>query len=127
LKQDYTFLANLNKQFENRVRLGIMSLLMVNDWVHYSAMKEALSAPEAPMTDGNLASHLKALLKHKYVEDKKEFVNKKPHTTYRATSAGRKAFEAHLDALETMLKQSLEGEAGSGKREAGQETTDGRR
>jgi DNA-binding HxlR family transcriptional regulator len=108
LKQDYTFLSNLNKQFENRVRLGIMSLLMVNEWVHYSAMKESLSTPEKPMTDGNLASHLKALLKHEYVEDKKQFVNKKPHTTYRATPAGREAFEAHLDALEAMLKQAME-------------------
>ncbi len=106
MKQDYTFLANLNKQFENRIRLGIMSLLMVNDWVHYSAMKEALSTPDQEITDGNLASHLKALMKHEFVEDKKEFIKRKPHTTYRVTQTGRKAFEAHLDALEELLKQS---------------------
>jgi transcriptional regulator len=58
-------LINLNKHFENRIRLGIMSVLMVNDWVDFNTMKETLN-----VTDGNLASHMKALEAEKYVEVK---------------------------------------------------------
>lgn len=90
---------NLNKHFENRVRLGIMSLLMVNDWVDFSTIKDTLL-----ITDGNLASHIKALEGEKYVEVKKQFLNKKPNTSYRVTLDGRKAFEEHLSALEQLIK-----------------------
>lgn len=91
-------LINLNKHFENRIRLGIMSVLMVNDWVDFNSMKETLS-----VTDGNLASHMKALEGERYVEVKKQFIDKKPNTTYRATIEGRKAFEEHLAALEKLI------------------------
>lgn len=91
-------LINLNKHFENRIRLGIMSVLMVNDWVDFNSMKETLS-----VTDGNLASHMKALEGERYVEVKKQFIDKKPNTTYRATIEGRKAFEEHLTALEKLI------------------------
>ncbi|HNV53499.1 MAG TPA: transcriptional regulator, partial [Tenuifilaceae bacterium] len=84
--------------FENRIRLGIMSVLMVNDWVDFNSMKETLS-----VTDGNLASHMKALEGERYVEVKKQFIDKKPNTTYRATIDGRKAFEEHLAALEKLI------------------------
>ena len=92
-------LINLNKHFENRIRLGIMSVLMVNDWVDFNSMKETLS-----ITDGNLASHMKALEGELYVEVKKQFLDRKPNTTYRATIEGRKAFEDHLEALERLIK-----------------------
>ncbi|MCB8964014.1 MAG: transcriptional regulator [Bacteroidales bacterium] len=92
-------LVSLNKHFENRIRLGIMSVLMVNDWVDFSAMKETLN-----VTDGNLASHMKALEGERYVEVKKQFLDKKPNTSYRATIEGRKAFEDHLAALEKLIK-----------------------
>ena len=95
-------LANINKVFENRVRLGIMSLLMVNDDMDFNTMKETLH-----LTDGNLASHANTLEKKGYIEVKKEFVGKKPQTTYKATKGGRKAFSAHIDALEQLLKQNL--------------------
>ncbi|MGE0077985.1 MAG: winged helix-turn-helix domain-containing protein [Bacteroidales bacterium] len=91
-------LLNLNKHFENRIRLGIMSVLMVNDWVDFNTMKESLS-----VTDGNLASHMKALESEKYVEVKKQFLDKKPNTSYRATIEGRKAFEDHLSTLEKLI------------------------
>lgn len=81
-----------------------MSLLMVHEWMHYSALKNELSSPEKKISDGNLASHLKTLKANDYVTEKKEFVNNKPHTTYKATSAGRKAFEVHLNALEALIK-----------------------
>lgn len=89
----------LNKAFDSRVRLGLMSILVVNDWVPYKEIKETLD-----LTDGNLASHVAALDKLKFIEVKKQFVGKKPQTSYRVTKAGRKAFENHLDGLEKILK-----------------------
>lgn len=91
-------ISQLNKEFESRVRLGIMSVLMVNDWVDFSEMKNLLE-----ITDGNLASHSNALEKAEYIEVKKEFVGKKPKTSYRVTQAGRTAFTEHLDALEKLI------------------------
>ncbi len=91
-------IANLNKDFENRIRLGIMSILVVNEWVEFNSVKSLLD-----LTDGNLASHVSSLEKTGYLEVKKEFVGKKPRTTYRVTAAGRIAFEDHLNALEKLL------------------------
>ena len=88
-----------NTKLDNRIRLGIMSILMVNDWVGFGTFKEMLG-----LTDGNLASHMKVLEKEGYVEFRKEFVGRKPQTTYTATVAGRKAFNDHLKALEELLK-----------------------
>ena len=89
----------LNKDFESRVRLGIMSVLMVNEWVDFTEMKTLLD-----ITDGNLASHSSALEKSEYIEVKKEFVGKKPKTSYRATERGRLAFKEHLSYLEKLMK-----------------------
>lgn len=94
-------LYNLNKYFESRIRLGVMSILMVNDWVDFNTLRETLN-----LTDGNLASHIKALEKENYVEVKKQFVGKKPNTSYRATLEGRKAFEEHLKALENFINRN---------------------
>lgn len=77
-----------------------MSILVVNDWVEFKALKEMLG-----VSDGNLASHIKVLDKEKYIELKKEFVGKKPRTTYRATILGRTAFQEHLNALEALLNK----------------------
>jgi len=93
------YIQDLNKAFENRIRLGIMSVLMVNDWVEFSTLKEMLD-----ITDGNLASHISALEKIEYVEVKKQFIGKKPNTTYAVTKLGKKAFNEHLDVLEKLLK-----------------------
>jgi DNA-binding MarR family transcriptional regulator len=94
------YIQFLNKAFENRIRLGIMSVLMVNDWVEFSTLKEMLD-----ITDGNLASHISALEKLEYIEVQKQFIGKKPNTTYKVTRIGKKAFNEHLDALEKLLKQ----------------------
>ena len=93
-------ISQLNKDFESRVRLGIMSVLMVNDWVDFNEMKNLLE-----VTDGNLASHSSALEKAEFIEIKKEFVGKKPKTSYRVTNSGRKAFEEHSSALEKLIKK----------------------
>ncbi len=92
-------IANLNKAFDNKVRLGIMSMLMVNDWVEFKTLKEMLE-----LTDGRLASHIKSLEDNGFVEVRKAFVGRKPQTSYAATDAGRQAFNDHLDALEALLK-----------------------
>jgi len=92
------FIANLNKAFENRVRLGIMSVLLVSDFVDFITLKEMLD-----VSDGNLASHITALEKAGYVLVEKKFVGKKPNTTYSVTKEGRHAFNEHLNALEKLL------------------------
>lgn len=94
-------IINLNKAFDSRIRLGIMSLLMVNEWVDFGTIKEMLD-----LTDGNLASHITALEKEQYIEIRKIFIGKKPNTSYRATEAGKTAFKEHLDALEKLIKSS---------------------
>ena len=93
-------LEGLNKAFESRVRLGIMSILMVNDWVDYKEIKAQLG-----LTDGNLASHIAGLEKLEYIEIRKRFVGKKTNTSYRVTTSGRKAFEDHLQALERLIRK----------------------
>lgn len=95
---DKGILQDFNKVFSNRVRLGMMSVLMVEEWAEFKKLKELLS-----VTDGNLASHIAALEKLGYIEVRKQFVGKRPLTDYKATDAGRSAFEAHLNALEQLL------------------------
>ena len=95
-------IEGLNKIFESRVRLGIMSTLMVNDSIDYNTLKELLD-----ITDGNLASHIKALEKAEYIIIEKRFVGKKPNTNYRASKAGKTAFKSHLNALEKILKGKI--------------------
>jgi len=92
-------LTGLNKHFDHRVRLGIMSILMVSEWADFTTLRENLG-----ITDGRLASHIKALEKETYVEVRKQFIGRKPNTSYRATDAGKKAFQKHLDALENLIK-----------------------
>ena len=87
-------------KLDNRVRLGIMSVLVVNDWVEFKRLKETLE-----LSDGNLASHLKVLEREKYIDIKKQFVGRKPQTTYQVTTLGRTAFENHLNALEALIKR----------------------
>lgn len=91
-------LENLDKAFESRVRLGIMALLSVNDSVEFNELKEQLD-----LTDGNLASHVSALEKLNYLQVFKEFVGKKPRTTYQITEKGKKAFSLHVEALGKLL------------------------
>ena len=92
------FIAKLNKAFENRIRLGIMSVLLVSDAVDFNTLKEMLD-----VSDGNLASHITALEKAGYVLVEKQFVGKKPNTTYTVTKEVRFAFSEHLNALEKLL------------------------
>lgn len=98
-------ITQLDQAFDHRVRLGIMSVLIVDEWVDFTSLKETLD-----LTDGRLASHIKALEKEGYIEVRKRFVARKPNTAYRATPAGRQAFQRHLDALEALLKNTHPGQ-----------------
>lgn len=76
-----------------------MSSLAVNDQMDFNALKTFLD-----LTDGNLASHLKALEKEAFIGVKKTFVGRKPNTKYFMTETGKKAFDAHLAALEKLIQ-----------------------
>lgn len=95
-------IQHLNKVFDSRIRLGIMSALMVNEAVNFNELKELIE-----VTDGNLASHLKTLEESGYLKVQKGFIGRKTNTNYSVTKSGEKAFKTHLDALEKMIR-SLE-------------------
>ncbi|RYE26538.1 MAG: transcriptional regulator [Sphingobacteriales bacterium] len=92
-------ISQLNKIFDSRIRIGIMSALVVNDALSFNELKALID-----VTDGNLATHLKTLEENKYLQVKKGFIGRKTNTTYSITKAGEKAFRAHLDALEKIIK-----------------------
>ncbi len=91
-------ISDLNKAFDNKVRLGIMSVLLTKSESDFNGLKSILE-----VTDGNLASHLKALEKENYIEVIKQFIGRKPKTSYRVTILGRKEFQKHIDALEAII------------------------
>ena len=95
-----TSLEQFDKAFENRIRLQIMSVLLANEHYDFNSLKDLLE-----VTDGNLASHIKALEKEEYIIVNKTFIGKKPNTQYSVSEKGRKAFIKHLEALENLIKQ----------------------
>ena len=92
-------IENLNKTFDSRVRLGIMSTLMVNDEINFNDLKQLID-----VTDGNLASHIKSLEESGYIKVNKGFIGRKTNTTYTVTKTGEKAFQQHLTALERIIR-----------------------
>ena len=96
------FIDTLNKAFESRIRLGIMSILMVNDQVDFTMLKDLLD-----ITDGNMASHSSGLEKLGYLKVTKQFIGKKPNTSYAATESGKAAFAEHVKALEKLLQTKI--------------------
>jgi DNA-binding HxlR family transcriptional regulator len=93
-------ISALNKVFESRIRLGIMSVLMANEYYDFNSLRETLG-----VTDGNLASHLRALEENELIRVTKQFIGKKPNTRYSATDKGKKLFTNHLAALESLIAQ----------------------
>lgn len=89
----------LNKIFESRIRLGVMSILMVNEEINFNDLKQMLE-----VTDGNLATHLVTLEQNGFLKVKKGFIGRKTNTTYSITRAGEKAFADHIAALENMIR-----------------------
>ncbi|MNS56928.1 winged helix-turn-helix domain-containing protein [Edaphocola aurantiacus] len=92
-------LDQLNKIFDSRIRIGIMSALIVNEEVNFNELKALLDA-----TDGNLASHLKTLEEHEFIRVEKGFIGRKTNTMYSITAEGEKAFRSHINALEKIIK-----------------------
>lgn len=92
-------ITGLSKVFESRIRLGVMSILLVNESVNFNELKQLLE-----VTDGNLATHLLNLEENGYIRVHKSFIGKKTNTTYEVTRAGEKAFQEHITALENMIK-----------------------
>lgn len=93
------YFQELNKAFESRARLGIMSSLMVNDSIDFNALKDLLG-----LTDGNLAGHTRALEQAGYIRMEKSFIGRKPNTRFAITPEGRTAFEQHLELLEKIIR-----------------------
>lgn len=94
-------IKNINKAFDHRIRLGIMSVLMVNENADFTTLKKLLG-----VTDGNLASHIKALETENYINVEKQFISKKPNTKYSITPLGKNAFQEHIGALEKLIKNN---------------------
>ena len=92
-------IGNLNKVFDSRIRLGVMSILIVNEQVSFNDLKQMME-----VTDGNLASHLINLEENGYIKVHKGFIGRKTNTTYSITKAGEKSFKEHVEALENMIK-----------------------
>lgn len=90
---------NFDKILEHRMRLQIVGVLAANESYDFNTLKDLLQT-----TDGNLATHIKALEKEKYIIVQKSFVEKKPNTRYKISERGRTAFKKHLDAMEEIIK-----------------------
>jgi DNA-binding MarR family transcriptional regulator len=91
-------LPNLDRIIHERMRLGIVSALAVNESLTFNELKKLLQT-----TDGNLSVHARRLEEAEYVECTKSFEGRMPKTEYRLTVAGRKAFERYLDHLEALI------------------------
>jgi len=91
-------IKQMNKAFDSRIRLGIMAILLKEDWVDFKAFKERLG-----VTDGNLASHMASLERKAFVRVKKQFIGKRPNTSYQVTERGKEAFSHYLKALKKLL------------------------
>ena len=94
-------IKKFNRIFDSRIRLGIMSVLVVNRSVDFNTLKENLE-----ITDGNLASHLKSLEAEKMILVSKQYIGRKPNTSYQITEPGKQAFIDHLNALEEFINSS---------------------
>ncbi len=94
-------LGALDETIHQKVRLGIMSMLLATNEADFKLLKETLA-----LSDGNLSTHLALLEERGFIESRKEFVRKKPHTTYVPTEFGRNAFQIYLKALERIIQSS---------------------
>lgn len=94
-------IESIDETIHQKVRLGVMSALVARGESDFRFLKDTLG-----VTDGNLSIHLSKLEEAGYITSRKEFIGRKPHTTYEATQAGRAAFTAYLTALERIVETS---------------------
>jgi DNA-binding MarR family transcriptional regulator len=92
-------ISGLNKIFDNRIRLGVMSVLIVNEEISFNDLKAMLE-----VTDGNLATHLVSLEENGFIKVHKGFIGRKTNTTYSITKLGEREFKNHVKVLEGMIK-----------------------
>jgi len=92
-------ISGLNKIFDNRIRLGVMSVLIINEEISFNDLKTMLE-----VTDGNLASHLVSLEENGFIKVHKGFIGRKTNTTYSITKLGEREFKNHVKVLEGMIK-----------------------
>jgi len=90
----------LDDIIHSRIRLAIMSLLISVDEAEFTFIREKVNA-----TDGNLGMHLKKLEDAGYLGVRKQFVERKPSSSYKLTQKGRRAFELYVERLEQMIKK----------------------
>jgi DNA-binding MarR family transcriptional regulator len=91
-------LSEIDNIIHEKARLGIMSILMVHNEAEFIYLKDMLE-----LTSGNLNAHLKVLEDNGYIKVKKEFVGRKPRTTYKLTPKGRKMFNKYVSTLEKII------------------------
>lgn len=91
----------LDPVIHERVRLGIISALAVNDELSFNDLKKLLH-----ITDGNLSVHARKLEDVGYLKCSKSFVGRQPRTSFRVTSAGRRALESYLAQMESVIRSA---------------------
>jgi DNA-binding HxlR family transcriptional regulator len=94
---------DLDRLIHERIRLGIVSALAVNDALSFNDLKKLLRT-----TDGNLSVHARKLEAAQYITCAKYFDGRMPKTEYRLASAGRRALERYLDHMETLIRATRE-------------------
>jgi DNA-binding HxlR family transcriptional regulator len=98
-----TPLPELDRRIHERIRLGILSALAINDSLSFNDLKRLLQT-----TDGNLSVHARKLEEAEYVSCEKFFQGRVPHTEYRLTPAGRHALEQYLSQMEELIRMTRE-------------------
>jgi len=93
----------LDRLIHERLRLGIVSALAVNDSLSFSDLKKLMKT-----TDGNLSVHARKLEEADYIACTKSFAGRMPRTEYRLTAAGRRALERYLDHMEALIRATRE-------------------
>jgi DNA-binding transcriptional ArsR family regulator len=89
----------LDRLIHERLRLGIVSALAVNDSLSFSDLKKLMNT-----TDGNLSVHARKLEEAEYIACTKSFEGRMPKTQYRLTALGRRALERYLDHMEALIR-----------------------
>jgi DNA-binding MarR family transcriptional regulator len=93
----------LDRLIHERLRLGIVSALAVNDSLSFSDLKKLMKT-----TDGNLSVHARKLEEADYIACTKSFEGRMPRTEYRLTATGRRALERYLDHMEALIRATRE-------------------
>jgi DNA-binding HxlR family transcriptional regulator len=96
-------LPELDRLIHERLRLGILSALAINDSLNFNDLKRVLKT-----SDGNLSVHAQKLEAAGYLRCNKFFYGRIPRTEYRLTPAGRKALETYLEQMERFIAQTRE-------------------